>query len=343
MFPEWTWVVGFWLGAVVGSFLNAVVYRLPRGLSLAEPTFSFCPSCKHRLTIPDLVPILSWVFLRGRCRHCRAPIGARYMAVELANGAVWAAVWHQQLVAGWDPVRAFGFALFGAALIAAIATDLQFYIIPDQVNAFMFVVGVAMNVAFLVQGRPEAWAMGIPSALAGGLVGIGVLWGIALLGRLLFQKDAMGHGDIKMARGIGAVLLAPAALGSFALAVVLGAILGAAQVAARAIQERKRPSPPEAAGEEEFYEPESIGSLFKCGLGYVLCMDIVGLYRVKLYEWWFGENPRAIELPEDEAEVGRTMIPFGPYLALGAIIAMLAEPQLRGFLDLYLDWAMPSP
>lgn len=343
MFPEWTWVVGFWLGAVVGSFLNVVVYRLPRGMSLAEPTFSFCPSCKHRLTIPDLVPILSWVVLRGRCRHCRAPIGARYMGVELTNGVIWAIIWQQQLVAGWDPVRAVGFALFAAALVAAIATDLQFYIIPDQVNAFMFVVGLGMNAAFLVQGRPEAWAMGLPSAVVGGLVGIGVLWGIALLGRLLFQKDAMGHGDIKMARGIGAVLLAPAALMSFGLAVVFGAVLGAAQVAVRALQERRRPAPADDIESEEPYEPETVGSLLKCGLGYVLCMDIVGLYRVKLYEWWFGENPRAVELVEEEADVGRTMIPFGPYLALGAIVAMLAEPQLRAIWTAYVDWAMPRP
>jgi leader peptidase (prepilin peptidase)/N-methyltransferase len=336
VFPEWTWIVGFFIGAAIGSFLNVVVYRMPRGLSLAKPEYSYCPSCEHRLGVPDLVPLFSWLFLRGKCRHCKSPISPRYMVVELINASLWGAVWYQHLVLASDPATAIAYALFASALVAAIFTDLAVYIIPDQINAVMLVVGLAYNGVLLWQGRPEAYTWGIPSAVAGALVGVGVLWGIALLGRLLFRKDAMGHGDIKMARGIGAVLFPFAAVASFGLAVVLGALIGAAIVIVRraggfGIDED------EVEEDDEPYEPESVGSLFKCGLGYLLAIDVVGLFAPKLYEKWFGENPYATEDLEEDFQVDLTMIPFGPYLAAGALVALLARDQLASLVDQYLE------
>lgn len=334
MFPAWTWIVGFWIGAAVGSFLNVVIYRLPRGLSVYKPKHSFCPSCKHQLTALDLVPILSWLFLKGNCRHCHARVSPRYMAVELINGTIWALVWYQQFVLGGDPgastAYALAYAVFASALVAAIFTDLAHYMIPDQVNAFMFVVGVGLNVALIALGRPEAWLWGVPSSLAGAFVGWGILWGIAFLGRIAFRKDAMGHGDIKMARGIGAVLLPAAALMSFAVAVVLGAVVGIALVGLR---NKKRGQ--EVEQDEEPWEPESLASLLKCGLGYLLLLDVVGLAWPKFYEAWFGENPYSVEEFEEEPVVELTMIPFGPYLAAGALVALLAHDWLLGLWDAY--------
>ncbi|HXH62064.1 MAG TPA: prepilin peptidase [Fimbriimonadaceae bacterium] len=333
MFPAWTWIVGFWIGAAVGSFLNVVIYRLPRGLSIYKPKHSFCPACKHQLSGPDLVPILSWLFLRGKCRHCGARVSPRYMVVEVINGAIWAVVWYQMFVLGGGPggmpsgvavAYAFAYATFASALVAAIFTDLAHYVIPDQVNAFMFVVGVGLNIALIAMGRPEAWLWGVPSSLAGAFVGWGVLWGIAFLGRIAFRKDAMGHGDIKMARGIGAVLLPAAALMSFGVAVVLGAVLGIALVGLR---NRARRAEPEVEDETP-WEPESIGSLLKCGLGYLLLLDVFGLAWPRFYESWFGENPYSVEEFEEEPEVELTMIPFGPYLAAGALVALLAHDWL---------------
>ena len=347
MFPEWTWVVGFWIGAAVGSFLNVVIYRLPRGLSIAKPKHSFCPNCKHQLTGVDLVPLLSWLFLGRKCRHCKVPISSRYFIVELINGVLWGAIWYQQLSAPWlemsgptsaDPVRAVALMLFSSALVAAIFTDLAHYIIPDQINAFLLLTGLGMNVAMVAQGRPEAWTWGIPSSIAGALTGIGVLWGIALLGRVLFRKDAMGHGDIKMARGIGAVLFPLLSLVSFGLAVALGALIGGGIVLVRWMMGKRGTDTNSAndGADEEDYEPESIGSLFKCGLGYVLCMDVVGLVFPKVYEWWFAEDPYSVEEFEEEPRVELTMIPFGPYLAVGALAAVLWGPQLKQLVDSYI-------
>jgi leader peptidase (prepilin peptidase)/N-methyltransferase len=238
---------------------------------------------------------------------------------------------------GWDPVRAVTLMLFSAALVAAIFIDLRYYIIPDQVNAFMWVVGIGYNAVLFAQHRHEALTWGIPSALAGWLVGVGALWTITFLGRILFGKDAMGHGDIKMARGIGAVLFPIAALMSFALAVVLGAVLGAVQILVR----RREPTAEEHEGEveDQSYEPESIGSILKCGIGYVLCFDVIGLFIPRFSILWFGEDPYAVESAEEEPDVDATMIPFGPYLALGAIVVALFESPLKGLVSSYWQWA----
>lgn len=337
MFPAWSWIFGLWIGAAIGSFLNVVIYRLPRGLSIYNPKHSFCPSCKHQLTALDLVPLLSWVFLGGKCRHCKAKVSSRYFFVEVINGVLWSVIWYQQFVIesdrlpGVSAAYAIAYGLFSSALVAAIFTDLAHYIIPDQVNAFMLAVGLGLNIALMVMAQPEAWTLGIPSSIAGALVGWGSLWGIAVMGRLLFRKDAMGHGDIKMARGIGSVLLPGAALMSFALAVVLGAVFGIILVFFRKKNESDQ------TVEEEHYEPETIGSLFQCGLGYILCIDVIGLAFPKLYEKWFGENPYAVEEIEDEPRVELTTIPFGPYLAAGALVALLANDRLMGLWRAYIE------
>ncbi|MES1228068.1 MAG: A24 family peptidase, partial [Armatimonadota bacterium] len=256
-------------------------------------------------------------------------VSARYFIVEMVNGAAFGAIWYVQFcqpmnVNPEDIARAIGYFIFAAALVAAIFTDLAHYIIPDEINAAMFIVGVGVNIALVVLKSPGAWEGNWAFSLVGALTGIAVIWGIAFFGRLAFRKDAMGHGDIKMARGIGAVLGMQLALGSFALAVVLGAVFGIIQVMAR----KKQPEPDVEEEDDEPYEPESLGSLLWCGLGYVLCVDIIGLVFPKLYEWWFKENPYAYEEIDGEPEVEHTMIPFGPYLAAGALVAMVFQKQL---------------
>ncbi|MEQ1933126.1 MAG: prepilin peptidase [Fimbriimonadaceae bacterium] len=258
LFPEWTCIVGLWVGACIGSFLNVVIYRMPRGMSLNKPRSSICPSCKHPLGMADLMPIVSWLF---------------------------------------------------------------------------------------IDHRPEALTWGIPIALAGWITGVGVLWGIAFLGRILFKKDAMGHGDIKMSRGVGAVLFPAVATISFGLAVALGAVIGTIMILVGRAMESKAKASLAANGEaeleeteeEEAYEPESIASLLKSGLGYLIGIDIIGLFSVKLYENWFGENPYDVPEDLDTFKPSLTMIPFGPYLALGAIIAAVFSRQLLGAVENYLN------
>ena len=354
MFPAWTWIVGFWIGAVIGSFLNVVIYRMPRGLSLGEPKNSFCPGCKKQLAIVDLVPLLSWLVLRGRCRQCGAKVSARYFVVELVNGVIWAGIWWQYLVVGQEWAKAIAYAFAAAALVAVIFIDWEFYVIPDQVNATLLFVGLIYNgYLYYIHSAEAATSRGIPASIAGALLGVAVLGGITLGGRMLFGKDAMGHGDIKMARGIGAVLFPMMAVLSFGIAVALGAVLGVLQVVVRMAVEKRAADgadkTDEAADRSEDlpYEPESVGSIVKCVFGYLICLDVIGLFYPKLYKAWFNEDPFEPVVnqdgEQDDWEVERTMIPFGPYLALGAIVATVFEAQLRMGFDAYWKWAAGGP
>jgi len=351
LFPPWTCIVGFWLGAAVGSFLNVVIYRMPRGLHLGQPVYSFCPKCKHRLEIPDLIPLLSWLALRGRCRHCCEKVSGRYFLVEFVNGLIWMGIWYQYFCAGNDVAKAVAFAFAASTLVAIIFIDWELYIIPDQINAFLAVVGIGYNFWLYIVHDPRAMTWGMPSALAGWLVGVGVLWGIAFFGRVAFGKDAMGHGDIKMARGIGAVLFPAVALISFGLAVVMGAVLGVAQVLIRRTPpdlhtantqhttHNTEGGPTHDTQDTTLEQPESIGSLLFCGLGYLLGIDIIGLFIPKLYVAWFKESPDINPEEWQDYPVEHTMIPFGPYLALGAIVATVFATQLQDAVRSYLDWA----
>lgn len=350
MFVGWSWIAGLLIGAAIGSFLNVVIYRMPRSISLSNPKNSFCPNCKHQLTTLDLFPLFSYLVLRGRCRHCKAKVPIRYFMVELITGSIWAGIWYQYLIVGADPARAIAYALAASALVAVIFIDWELYIIPDQVNASLLVFGLLYNGWLIYTHSPQAYTWGIPSSIAGALVGIAVLWGIAFLGRVVFGKDAMGHGDIKMARGIGAILFPASAMISFALAVVLGAVLGVAQV----LLLRRAPESGEtdlgttdreqgdvvAGPDEEELPPESIRSLIKSGIGYVLCFDIIGLFVPSFYKTWYGEDPfEPISEEPGDFEVEKTMIPFGPYLALGAIVAAIFEVRLQGWVHAYWQHA----
>ena len=306
--------------------------------------------------MPDLVPLLSWLFLRGKCRHCGSPVSSRYFFVELFTGALWGAIWYVYMVQSDQVGHAVVYALGASALVAIIAIDLELYIIPDSVNAFLLLIGLAFNVYLYGIGSPAATTWGLPSSVAGALTGIAILWGIAFLGRLLFGRDAMGHGDIKMARGTGAILFPAMAVASFGIAIVLGAVLGVIQVflfrskghseivggegSCGSNSGNFEGSTEQQAEDEEELPPESIGSLLKCGLGYVLCIDCIGLIFPKLYQSWFGESPYLSESAEDTFEVERTMIPFGPYLALGAIAALVFQGPIQKGWDNYWNWAM---
>src|ERR1700722_20284825 len=139
LFPAWTSVFGFILGAFVGSFLNMAIYRLPRKLSFSEPKRSFCPRCKHSLHSPDLMPIVSWLLSKGKCRYCQEPVASRYFWVEVVTGTLFSLIWYRYLSHAYEPFRAGFYAVFAAALVAVIYIDWELYIIPDELNALLLI------------------------------------------------------------------------------------------------------------------------------------------------------------------------------------------------------------
>lgn len=196
-------------GAIVGSFLNVCIVRLPAEQSVVHPP-SRCPKCGQGIVWYDNIPMVSWLLLRGRCRGCAEPISPLYPLVELANAAIWAlAAWH--FGASLEALRA---AVFGTLLLGITMTDAREYIIPDEFTLG----GLMLGLAFAVAG---GWAS-LASALVGAAIGFGLLWGVGALGTWMLKEDAMGGGDIKMMAMVGAFLGWKGVL----LTIFLGALIG---------------------------------------------------------------------------------------------------------------------
>jgi len=235
--------LGFWAavafvyGAVVGSFLNVCIWRMPRDESIIQPS-SHCPNCNKKLTVRELVPLLSFLLQGRKCRSCGAPISWRYFGVEILMGLFFAALLAHCYKSNplWL-VDFFAYALFGSALIAAFFIDLEHWIIPDQLTVFAIVVGVARDIIRVAWKQSDLVRIPLPFTRVSlpmlesviGLLACGaIFYAIAVLGEMAFKKEAMGGGDIKLAAAVGANLSIGLALLSFFLAVAVGSVVGGA-------------------------------------------------------------------------------------------------------------------
>jgi len=173
----------FALGAVVGSFLNVCIYRLPLDLSVNKPRRSYCPSCKKQLTWYQNVPLLSWLFLRGKCANCGARIAFRYFAVELLTALLFLWVWK---IFPWDIAIAYW--VFVSLLVAATFIDFEHFIIPDEITIGGTVAGVVASavVPQLMDTAHRGRAV-LTSALSAAL-GYILLWLVLEAGKKAFGK-----------------------------------------------------------------------------------------------------------------------------------------------------------
>ncbi len=173
----------FVLGAVVGSFLNVCIYRLPLGLSVNEPRRSFCHSCKKQLTWSQNIPLLSWLFLSGRCANCGSRIAFRYFVVELLTALLFLAVW---LTFSWEVAIAYW--IFVSLLVVATFIDFEHFIIPDEITLGGTAAGVIASAAvpalMLTGNRLSALGVSIFSAA----LGYTLLWMVLEGGKLAFGK-----------------------------------------------------------------------------------------------------------------------------------------------------------
>ncbi|MCB9877397.1 MAG: prepilin peptidase [Planctomycetes bacterium] len=284
-------------GACIGSFLNVVIWRLPQEDPAKRSLGgrSHCPRCGAQIRWFDNVPVLSWLLLRGRARCCKNPIAARYPIVELLTGALFlllavqlpgGSVWSVDL-AGVETIDLRGaatfalHALFLSMLVALSFIDFDTQLLPDALTKPGMVIGV---VAGIWPGivAPIAEDPAVSRALCtwlgsvvGLLVGGGVTWGVRALGTVVFKKDAMGFGDVKLMGMVGAFLGWKAALLTLALGCLFGSIVGGVMALRR-------------------------------GLG--------------------------------------ARIPFGPYLALGAIVSLFWQQDLIELLfRRWPDWQRENP
>jgi leader peptidase (prepilin peptidase)/N-methyltransferase len=203
-------VLAFVGGALIGSFLNVVAYRLPRGESLARPA-SRCPSCGTPIKPYDNVPVLSWLALRGRCRSCGTRISARYPLVELVTGLLCAAV---VVAKGADSDAWLGLA-FVLVLVPITLIDLDVRLIPNVLTGLGAVAAVAIQ------------AIVDPDALVEALIAAAAAGGFLLLAVLAYPRG-MGMGDVKLAAMMGLFLgraVAPAMFVALISGVVVGAVI----------------------------------------------------------------------------------------------------------------------
>lgn len=204
------------LGLIVGSFLNVVIHRLPKMMEAdfrqecalldqaddAEPPSrpvynlflprSACPCCGQQIAAYDNIPVLSWLLLRGRCRHCKTPISVRYPLIELLTGLVTAGLAAQ-----------FGFSLatlgaivFAWYLIALFWIDADTYLLPDSLTLPLLWLGLLFNL--------DGTFTSLPSAVIGAIAGYLSLWSVYWIFKLVTGKEGMGHGDFKLLAAIGA-------------------------------------------------------------------------------------------------------------------------------------------
>jgi leader peptidase (prepilin peptidase) / N-methyltransferase len=236
------------LGAVFGSFLNVVVYRLPRHESLVLPA-SHCPKCGMPVKPYDNIPILSWLLLRGHCRGCGAPISVRYPLVEALSAALCVgAVLTHHSVAGIALSVALILLVVPAALI-----DLEHRIIPNRITALGALLALAIGIAFDPAGEPGRL---IAAAAAGGF----------LLLAALAYPGGMGMGDVKLA-GMMGLFLGAAVAPALLIALLAGVALGAVVVARKGAQEGRKTAIP-------FGPFLALGALCAVFLGH----QLVGVY-----------------------------------------------------------------
>ena len=265
--PEAYWALSafvFLAGLCIGSFLNVCIWRIPREESIVFPG-SHCPACNQPIAWHDNLPLLSWLRLNGKCRHCQAAISPRYFLVELLTGALFTGIW---LVHGWT-IQTPVFMFFSGALILGTFVDFDHLILPDRVTLGGMLAGVALSAAFPALQGQTARIPALLHSLAGLALGFGILWLVATLGRWILKREAMGFGDVKLLGAIGACLGWQAVLFAIFVSSLSGTVTGLSLI---------------AAGHKEL----------------------------------------------------QSKIPYGPHLALAAVVWMLCGPAC---VDFYLAWA----
>ncbi len=176
-------VFAFVFGAAIGSFLNVCIYRLPRDLSVNQPRRSFCPACKTQLPWQQNLPLLSWLFLRGRCANCGARIAFRYFAVELLSALLFLIAWR---AFPWEIALAYWILL--ALLIVATFIDFEHFIIPDEVTLGGTAAGILASFAAPALMETDQRWIALVTSIGSATLGYALLWMVLEGGKLAFGK-----------------------------------------------------------------------------------------------------------------------------------------------------------
>jgi leader peptidase (prepilin peptidase)/N-methyltransferase len=300
------WLVVAWVlavGAAVGSFLNVVVARVPEGRSIVSPG-SRCPRCGAAIRWYDNVPVISWVVLRARCRSCGAGVSARYPLVEALVAILALLAWSRH---GFS-LPALAELAFAALVVALAFIDLDTWLLPHALTWPLLALGLAAG------GAGLSPAGSLASAAVAAAVGWAAFAAVSIGARWVLRKDALGFGDVWLLAGLGAWLGVAALLPVVLLASVQGSVVGIVLLAVGRALGARPPASPGAADlpgkqrDDVLRPPEAAPS------------SSAGLETSEAAEPPVAAGDERPALEEEDAWVPpRTAVPFGPFLALGAL------------------------
>ncbi len=324
-------VASFALGGVIGSFLNVCVYRLPRGESVITPR-SRCPKCGESIAWYDNIPILSWLILGARCRHCRVFISWQYPLVEAITATLFLVIFWRFGMVFATPV----YMLLAAGLVLCTFIDLTTWMIPDEVTLPGVPIGILC--ALVAMYWPESgfhilgpgWLPRVFDAIIGVEVGGGVIFLTDKAARLLVRKKGMGLGDVKLLAMLGAFFGWSGVIMILVIAAFAGSAIGLLMVLLTRTKGGE--------GGEEKAEKVTFGGWYGCP-GTILVTMIAESIQLLV-----AKRPEEDEFDEEDEEFDEMTlqghyIPFGPYLCLAGIVVMLFGQRL---LDAYVAISMPN-
>ena len=250
----------FWLGACIGSFLNVVIWRVPRGESIARPP-SHCPKCGSPIKWWQNLPILSWLALRGRCASCHAPISPRYILIETLGGVLFLAAFLHMLKFGLPLHFLVVYWIWIALMIVGSFIDFDHQLLPDFVTVGGMALGLVANAydSFFFWGKIY-WENYLLYCVGGLAFGFGLLWLVRWIGSKAFRREAMGMGDVFLMGAVGA-LFGPVA------------VLGDAHPLVRLREHRRRRDDPPVEDEAREVRRHTIRTVH---LPRLPCVDVLG-------------------------------------------------------------------
>lgn len=204
------------LGIIIGSFLNVCIYRIPRGESIVYPS-SHCGGCGHSLEALDLIPVVSYLFLRGRCRYCKCKVSWQYPLIELLNGVLYVILYYYFGLS----ITTIGFSLLFSILVIITVIDYRTMRIPNIIIISGIVIGLIYRIASSIYYKD---ILIIAKGILGMFVGAVIIGGIMIFSLLVFKKEGMGMGDLKLLAMIGLYIGSRYVFYTIFIAVIVGGL-----------------------------------------------------------------------------------------------------------------------
>jgi len=317
-------IFAFIMGINIGSFLNVVIWRLPRGGSLTTPTWSYCPKCEHQLSTLDLFPVFSFLALGAKCRYCKEPISWRYPGIELLTGLLFLGIaW--KFGCSWETPF---YCVATAIWISVFFIDLEHFVIPDGLNILLVLVGIGHNIVAIITKEPNQYrhvfGINMLESIFGLLLYASIIYGIGLLAYMYLVGYRASRGIFRS----GGTYVKENVMDWVYLCVYyLGVIIPPL---------RRFVEPPEplvGATQEEIEEDEEAGGMgggdgkLAAGIGATLYgpTALMSLFLSLIIGVVYGVGLNVRNLKKLGT---RTPIPFGPAMVAGAYIALLFGAQI---------------